>query len=247
MILGWVAPASSTTCRNSSRGSRYRSGMEPDAMTDLGRPLDEWEQHALDSITEFGEALGTAYERVWDAPETMVAVVNSAAGAEVDSVLKSRPGVEHAVGGRILRWSLFLIGFTVFIVMMVANGNAETDSDSGGVYALMILWLLISVGWFYSLQALDKSNKHHAAEGVTLRALLLDAAVGRAIEVVVHRRVDAQNHTPSDDPTLPFEPKGPIPPPQQYGVSHEGAERLVEGWMRYFCRASDLVAGVVSC
>src|SRR5690606_30375991 len=55
-----------------------------------------------------------------------------------------------------------------------------------------------------------------------------------AWNVIRQRRDDARSYSPeARDVSEPFQPQGPMPMPQPFGVSHEGAEQLVAEWMRY--------------
>lgn len=165
----------------------------------------------------WGERIGNSYEKVWDSDESKLEVVTKRASELVD---------EHLAGQKPGDSSLFA---GIVVACFWVGGIWAPISTGDWAY----FWWLGLGGWVFffiwvatASAPLNKFSK--------LRDELLETTVSTALGIIESRKRDAIDYV-SDDTSLSrnHTPKGPMPTPQPLGVSHQGAEKLVEQWLRF--------------
>ena len=182
----------------------------------------------------FGARIGRDYERIWDDSERIVQAVAQSATEQANVTLGARPGLLISRPWRIVHWTLFSLGLGSLFAMLGAYSNLSALGGSSAGGGWTTAWLAVTTLWLFSLWPLAEAHKLHTKDAVALRAAFTDVAIHKALAVLDERRAEARSHVQTTDPKHRFHPKGPMPLPQRYGVSHEGAEQLVAEWMRYF-------------
>jgi len=186
-------------------------------------PLSD-DESMLVEIQHYGVGLGELYERIWDSLDDIAAIITPVVNRRVEVLLSAVP--KGVVWRRMLARILFWSGVAAFVIMLFPGNQG-----------LVALWLLISFAWLVAGYAYNLARKDHETLTAKRRAQLNEVGVVSALETVLERQQQARAHTPSLDSSLPFTPRGAMPAPQPFGVSHQGAEALCAEWMRFYGEA----------
>ncbi|MGJ8720857.1 MAG: restriction endonuclease [Salinibacterium amurskyense] len=186
------------------------------------------EQSVHAQMTDLGTEKGQSYERVWDPAER---VIEALARDLVPVASELAGSVEiRFTFDRLHSTLYFLAGLGFFIWAMVLSTNGYSSVAGFPV----LLWFVTSAFWFKSLWK-DVLRREQMKKQVEDRATwLTEVALEAAADAFLERRNAARAHSPIEDPSLPFIPRGSMPQPQQFGVSHQGAEALCAEWMRFY-------------
>jgi hypothetical protein len=214
---------------------------ETDAWQSPRRPR-RGEQAIYDQALSFGGESGRSYPWIWDsAPEV---VRNVYAGTRT-SILGIGGAVPTRAAYRIITW----VAFTLLVVSIISVSASlsgmpmELRSDH---VDLMFLPLTLVIVWgltfFVGRGVLNLVVRNRLAR----HAWLTDVACQTAFDVIEDRRNAAYDYFPGASGEA-FEPQGPAPLPQPYGVSDIGAAELAAAWMKFLgaadARSMDPAAG----
>lgn len=173
----------------------------------------------LDGARRIGRGYGGSYPHIWEpttdiAPKLFAFAIDQAARLENKPRLRDTPWFW-------ISCLLFCSGCTI-----VALGR-------GGEF--IALWIVNTISWGLCLWATGSTTTRKQNAYIQRQELLKRAIYDSAAQRIEERRNEARDYNPSVRAASGggFVPKAPAPPPQPYGVSHEGAEHLVAEWMRY--------------
>ncbi len=204
-------------------------------MDDLDDLEDQRPRQAVGAIEERIQSLanvegfkwGSTYVGIWS---PTLATAEAAWSSSLDSV---RPHVP--VPAKLWRVPLFWASVGLFIsgVSIMVWGVQTGEGAAFG------LWLVNSFIWGWALSraadAVERSDKQARERLDWLRRVFYFSAVQRVSE----RRAEARNYDPDSREDYVERAGGterfvaPAPLPQPFGVSHEGAERLIAHWMKH--------------
>ncbi|WP_162240763.1 restriction endonuclease [Leifsonia sp. Leaf264] len=193
---------------------------------------------AVAEAAQLGAEIGADYPGLWEPDEVVAANLRALVETQVKA-LAPKPAVQK--GLHLLNAFLFVVGF-VILIYAAGNGSSNEYSPnygrdmSGWWVAYWIVTALWIGGLWLTMSRWSKRGQAHTGLVIRIQPAMLDAAIGAFSE----RKVDALNYT-ADDAATEFTPGGPMPAPQPYGVSHQGAEQLTAGWMRFFGEADAVV------
>lgn len=170
-----------------------------------------------ESAVLWGEQIGNNYEKVWDLDETKLEIVTKFANEMVEEQISDqKPGDSSMFAG------IIVAGFWVAgIWVPISTGDWA------------YFWWLGLGGWLFFIvwvaSAAAPANKYSK-----LRSDLLEITISTALKVIESRKRDAVEYVSEESVnSRSLTPKGPLPTPQPLGVSHRGAELLIEQWMRF--------------
>jgi hypothetical protein len=110
------------------------------------------------------------------------------------------------------------------VVLQNAASSGSGTWSSFLVVPVALIWIGFMMAWRSAVR------RQRAAQ----TAWLTSVGVHQALRKVEKRRDQARSYDPSRERQgSEFVPAGPVPSPQPFGVSHEGAEALVAQWIRY--------------
>jgi hypothetical protein len=211
------------------------------------------EQLLYDKTTDFGTNYGSTYPSIWEPEEAMITTLLDASRKNAGSLVGDVKDSKRVKRARVINWTVFLLGFSMFAVIFAVAGvlpdstDPEYDQAQNRLSALLVVWLVISAMWFGLLWRSWGTTALVGQELEERRQWLTVVGCDAAYEVIARRKIEARLHDPKKrDVALPFQPAGGMPPPQPYGVSHEGAENLCAQWMRYLGEGDAVTTQYVS-
>jgi hypothetical protein len=184
-----------------------------------------------------GSQVGESYPKIWDDTKSLVTTMRQAIGSRVPEIVGTSS--RRMVVNHVVNVVLFVAGFVFFGVFIGFSQHTDRYSLSGnydpsaqGVANAMIgFWLLTTLAWVVALIASYVRWSGLQRSLAEQRGWLLEVASSEAAKVIDRRRAEARSHEPGEINGDVVRP--PAPAPQPYGVSHEGAEHLVAGWMKH--------------
>ncbi|SDH42953.1 restriction endonuclease [Microbacterium sp. 77mftsu3.1] len=195
-----------------------------------GTPYDSWmvsstarsarsveDQVHLAAAELAGERFAAEYPNPWAPVDAIEPDLDEFAEARAVRILGPRKGAVHM-------YEFWIAGgLCVSIAVLSTVGKAPWTSTFGTISFLVMVGCLIA-----GQSNLKRMTKRYEERTVTVR----EAVVTAAHAGIERRRQAARSYDPSAR-TSPWRPLGPAPAPQPFGVSHEGAEHLVQQWMLY--------------
>jgi len=173
-----------------------------------------------------GDTWGREYPRIWDSRDLVVAQLRDFA-APISTVIlptarwRSSPWYWAA-------WIALIVGCAA---AGIAGSSSNYSSDRGAAGIVTTLMFLLAFALWLASVFHTSAKNHQIFER---RQAVEQAVAHAALDAIETRRNEARSHDPSKTARAGgFVPAGPAPLPQTYGVSHEGAERLVAEWMSY--------------
>jgi len=171
----------------------------------------------MEEARSAGRQWGDKHVSIWDSWEA-IGVPLREYGLIVAEALRPEAKWRHT------RWFwVSMAGLLLLVVCAAAGGENSVARGFGNLFAAVFL-----IALFVTWARTNTRNRIRPAE----RAVLAAEVVNAGYAAIESRRQQARAYDPSTK-TEGFSPGGPAPAPQPYGVSHEGAERLVAEWMRY--------------
>lgn len=181
-------------------------GMSESTSSDLNKEAVYW-----------GQTIGKDYAKVWDSIDVIQESVTKSVTDFVDFNLAPQKPVDSSKLGGIMTAVLWVAG--LWVPVMTQNWAYFWIFGIGG-------WV-----WFFGWLkfAASKDNKF-----ASLRQSLIAIGVDTAVKVIEKRKQKAANYEPHErNGVNHFEPAGPMPEAHPFGVSHQGAEQLVQQWIRF--------------
>lgn len=175
-----------------------------------------------------GGTTGRQYPWIWDSPEEIAQTVLA---RTTPSILQIGGPVPTRTAYRVVTWTAFLtlvasiVGLWAWLSGVAMDARA---SHVGWLYLPLTLVVLWGLTYFLGRGILDLAVRNR----VTRLNWLADVACRTAFGVIAERQVSAHEYMPGASGEA-FEPKGPVPLPQQYGASATGAAELAVTWMRF--------------
>lgn len=193
------------------------------------RPPSSDEKAIYAIVVGVGRRFGEKYPNVWDSDKNLLAAFEELT-KQTDAVALRVKNETRKSGA--LWW--FLASVVMFVVSVMTGGSLSW----GGV-SLM----LVSISGMLAVNSSTRKAKAYSENSKWFRHV----ALFEASEAILARRQLAKAHDPSSrDQSAAFVPAGPPPPPQPFGVSHEGAEHLCAQWMKYLGEADAEVTRFVA-
>lgn len=177
-------------------------------------------------IRAIGWDFGSSYPNIWDDPSV---VADNA--VRYIAPIAARIALLQKIRRRI-EWVWFSAAWIVGISFVLAATGAFGSRVAGGLsVTLALAWVIFMVLWWGALQSASVRQRDHRERW---RVFLIQSGGEACWEAVSTRREQARSHEPGARATMgEFQPAGPAPLPQPYGVSPQGAEALVAAWMKY--------------
>lgn len=164
----------------------------------------------------WGQEIGDSYERIWNDNSTR----SSDLEATCRQVVIAQTDFK-VFGSVLLPISATVCSFIIAFLLGAVNVFLGVLSFIPSFVVLLVLVTKYLTG------------KHRAMEHKV--DVLTRTAFETAQQRVESRRRAAKAHSPEKAATgTKFQPEGPMPTPQPFGVSHQGAEELCAQWMRFF-------------
>lgn len=168
---------------------------------------------ARENLRNAGKAFGAGYQKLAGSQASIEADVKAAADAAVSiEVNKSGGGILFL---HFLNFVLFFLGCVFFII-----GFSNKDFWNS--------WLTVSFIWILGLFVVFIASASSGSKGFSKDPTVPNEFIKTAIAQIDARR-NAARSTPEGEASA----RGPMPPAQPFGVSHEGAEALCAEWLKY--------------